>query len=271
MLVSQDPAEIDVNLALYNNNGGGAGEPGDSEIVNQHLFVVYYLKLESLTLGNVEGKRAGHDEGPFTPPNPVWDIGTNASPNASPDGVTGTVNVSADTLLRARVKGWFMGDRLSTRLAATQDADPTHPGIYMYTLPAGRWVLPDDWAVLDGPNRAEMRMHWDIMNNPGTADVVDPMPSTPVGQGDYYDAITNALVAQAPVIGPFTPELEIPTFDGYNPNTVIQPYRYPTVAIARRWYPMANWIGGMPRCRPPRSPSEFRTWRLPQITLVWAM
>jgi hypothetical protein len=248
ILVAQDPGEVIVNLALY-SVGSGAGVPNESKIENQHQFNVYYLKLESLTLGNVTGKRTSHDSGIFDPGNPVWDIGTNGQPNATPDETTGTLNVSQDTLLRARVKGYFMGNRISTRPAAIQDADPTHPGVYTYTLPAGRWVLPDDWAVLAGPNWDEQRLHWDIMNNPGTHLVVDHTtflnPAT-AGQGPYTDP---ALVAAAPVIGPFAPELEIPTDYGYNPNIVIHGYRYPVVTDRKTVVPngfLDWWDAPMP-------------------------
>jgi hypothetical protein len=257
MLVAQDPGEVIVNLALY-SFGSGAGTPDNSKILNQHEFDVYYLKLESITLGNVLGKRAGHDSGPFDLPNnnPVWDIGTPNQPNVTPDEVTGNLNVSQDTLLRARVKGYFMGDRLSTRLAVTQDADPTHPGVYTYTLPAGRWVLPDDWAVLAGPNWDEQRIHWDIMNNPGDglAGVVDDTTAgtAMAGVGPYVmEGIADTLVAAAPVIGPFTPELEVPTAMGYNPNITIHGYRGPAAPVIDRKTVVPNgaldwWDAPMP-------------------------
>ena len=49
------------------------------------------------------GSRDGHNEGLWEPSNP-WD--------SSEDTLSSSVNVSQDDLLRARVKGWFMGDNL---------------------------------------------------------------------------------------------------------------------------------------------------------------
>src|SRR5512143_516792 len=110
-------------------------------------FVVLYLKIEDISFGSVAGAREGHNTGLWTPPNP-W--------NTATDSNTETLNVSADDLLRARVRGWFMGDNLSTRPARVQDYDPNtdsnengipddDPDIL---LPAGRWILPDDWPTL---------------------------------------------------------------------------------------------------------------------------
>jgi hypothetical protein len=238
MLVCEDQGEVDVDLAVYNAYDWREGR---QVILNQHGFVVFYMKLESITLGNVVGERTDHDSGLFTPPNP-WGTTAidliNGAPN-QPDDVTASVNVSTDTLLRARVKGWFMGDNMSTNPEDVQDADLSNPGTYLYTLPAGRWILPDDWPILAGPNWKEMRIHWDIMDNPFDC-VVEPILIfvKPVddfitefqifpldlegGQGPYFytcDPEKEVVVAEYPVIGPFRPGLELPTPTGYNPCT----------------------------------------------------
>jgi hypothetical protein len=226
MLVSEDQGEVDIDLAVYNSYYW----PDSQVVLNQHGFVVFYMKLESISLGNVVGERTNHDSGLFVPPNPwgTTQVDTdNGAPN-DPDETLTQVNVSADTLLRARVRGWFMGDNMSDRPALVQDADLSHPGTFHYTLPAGRWVLPDDWPILAGPNWKEMRIHWDIMDNPFDT-IVEVVAETPpnyenlgnLGMGDYVDtAFTpSVLVAEYPVIGPFRPGLELPTPTGYNPNT----------------------------------------------------
>jgi len=225
MLVSEDQGEVDVDLAVYNAYWWNATPPSQV-VLNQHGFVVFYMKLESITLGNVSGKRASHDSGLFVPPNP-W--GTNATDfaNGAPNTADVTVedvNVSTDTLLRARVKGWFMGDNLSENPIGHQDGDLTNPGHYLYQLPAGRWILPDDWPILAGPNWKEMRIHWDIMDNP--FDSIQQISNlvNSLGQGDYVDTDNmDALVAAYPVVGPFRPGLELPTATGYNPYTPPSP------------------------------------------------
>jgi hypothetical protein len=221
MLVSEAPGEVDVDLALYNQYGGSSSEPVDptmttGSVLNQHGFVVFYLKLESITLSNVVGKREFHNAGDWTPSNP-WD--------PTLDETAQTLNVSQDTLLRARVRGWFEGDNASNRAVKTIDADPNvetgdAEGVMDsdptndedMVLPAGRWVLPDDWARLAGPDWAEQRIHWDIMDTP--MDMVGALNAW----GPYVDPYTSGpSVADYPVIGPFRPGLEVPTATGYNP------------------------------------------------------
>jgi hypothetical protein len=248
ILVSEAPGEVDVDLAVYNENifaGGDGSNLLEGTIINQHGFVVFYLKLEDITIGNVAGKRAGHNTGLWEPSNP-W--------NPATDVMTETLNVSQDALLRARVRGWFMGDNLSTRAARVQDYDlfndsdgngiPNDDADVL--LPAGRWILPDDWPKLAGPDWQEQRLHWDIMDNPfDTVRSLAPTTSNPTavgyygkvdvnpaavgyhGSGPYYqpNPPQGALKAAYPVVGPFRPGIEEPTFDGYNPN--ILPFAVP--------------------------------------------
>ena len=239
---SEDQCECDVTVSLYDM--AFSSNMDDGSLINQHGFVVFFLKLEDLTLGNVEGEREGHDAGQFTPENPWAD--TEEDPLTGlvepVDPVTGELNVSQDALLRARVRGWFMGDNLSNRPARVIDTN--HNGvedIHDEVLPAGRWVLPDDWPYLAGHDPLssdtewmEMRPHWDIMTQPN-----DNVMSIPDGQvefdgdqcyldemidkleelGDYvwWDStgaldVPGDLVAEAPVIGPYS------TLDNYAPE-----------------------------------------------------
>jgi len=191
MLVCEDMGEVDVDLALY--------EDDEQTIANQHGFVVYYLKFENLYLRNVDGKRAGHDEGLWIPENP-WDT-TN-------DVAFDELNVSQDTLLRAKVKGWFTNANPSVRIAEELDMD--QDGTTDLLLPAGRWVLPDDWAALAGPGYN--RIHWDIMDNPYDG----VRSSSPFGPYILpYPA--GVVVAESPVIGPFQPGIELMTNEGWAP------------------------------------------------------
>lgn len=227
-LVCAEPKElfIDVDIPQY------------EEISNEHAWVVYYLKFESITLGNVPGKRDGHDIGMWTPENP-WD--------KSNDSVTDELNVSQDTLLRANVKGWFMGVNTTSRGIAYYDPDLNNPNNLLEVLPAGRYVLPDDWAFLanfESPysDWRDSVLHWDIMDNPATLtqsmvngdDIMSahapPAGDEDVEMGPYYtnngDSLLSppappaVLIADDDVIGPFRPQLEVPLptpLYGYDP------------------------------------------------------
>jgi len=209
ILVSEDMGEVDVDAALYGTD--------NVTIWNQHGFVVFYLKFESITLGNVIGKRTGHITGLWTPPNP-WDpSGTYVTP-ATPDNMTSeTLNVSEDALLRARVRGWFTNSNPSVRPARNVDYNNStlnNPTSANLNFPAGRWILPDDWVTLAGPNWKETRLHYDIMNSPsdGASGVtaINPLgpyftAKTPFVLGSpYYDK----QVSGTPVTGPFSPGIE---------------------------------------------------------------
>jgi len=102
-------------------------------------------------------------QGSGTPP-----INTNISKVAYPifymaleDSVTTTTPtsvVSTEGLLSTVVRGWFMNDQPSSRPAVTTP-DGRH-------LPAGRWVMPDDWATLQGPGG--FRGNWGSPQMPAT-------------------------------------------------------------------------------------------------------
>jgi hypothetical protein len=219
ILVSSDEGVANVTAGLYDAVGP---DFTGAELINQHFFTVYYLKLESLTLGDVNGKRAQHNAGLWVPGDP-WDTST--------DNVTQTLNVSQDALLRAQVKGWFTSNNPSTRPVRT--IDPTNstlnnPETATLTLPAGRWILPDDWATLAGPNWKQSRLHWDIMCNPdGSVGALSPTASTLVANSVYkMPPLTGTVVSGNDVIGPFSPGLELMTPLGWTiPNGVTDPLR----------------------------------------------
>jgi hypothetical protein len=229
ILESETPCESHVTASLY----GESPQP-----INQAGFIVYFLKFEDVTLGNVEGEREGHDSGQFVLPdgstNPWADTGEDAQGLVGPvDPVTGELNVSADALLRARVRGWFVGADKSNRPERVIDSN--HNGvidIHDEVLPKGRWVLPDDWPYLAGTDPTtgdtqwtELRPHWDIMTQPddNIMSVIDKNLDKKEALGDYVAwnstsgiDVPGALIAERKVIGPFslldtyTPEVNWP-------------------------------------------------------------
>ena len=204
ILTSEAPGEADTTCTLWSGHdlaNGRAPSADNGYITNQHGFVVFFLKFEDITLGNVVGERDGHNTGLWTPENP-WDTST--------DVLTEMLNVSEDTLLRTRVRGWFMGDNLSWRPEALVDLDGD--GFAETRLPLGRWVFPDDWPILAGPMWDEFRPHWDIMTQPNDniMSVMDVDGDKVEELGDYVEwdlsgavDVPGALVAEAPVIGPY--------------------------------------------------------------------
>jgi hypothetical protein len=208
ILTSEKPGECDVTCSLYYRETGGALSP--KTLVNQHGFVVFFLKLESITLTEVAGYRDGHNSGYWNPDNPVID---QPDPYYSDideplgqmivESEESEANVSEDELLRVRVRGWFMGDDLSIREKDYCDVNGNGKlDMYDYVLPEGRWVLPDDWEFLAGSSWTEFRPNWDIMT-----DAAIPMmtASDPLGPYGYYDLLYNwVTVAPYPVIGPYS-------------------------------------------------------------------
>jgi hypothetical protein len=301
ILESEAPGEVDVTASLYE-------EPGT--LINQAGFVVFFLKFEDMTLGNMQGEREYHNDGMWNPvlgsgmvlydsyPNDLYDPNANWVPDqlagktirvwkgeleddgtvtfvgdlqirqivsntadtivvdpnwtnppkaptgdlqwyymiADPvwdpttDDLSQELNVSQDTLLRARVRGWFMGDDLSVRPARYIDTDGD--GVDDMMLPAGRWVLPDDWPILAGGALwQELRPHWDIMTQPNDniMSEVDLNLDKLEELGNYIEWTLNEsplkldipgdLVAEFPVVGPISSlDTYTPTID--HPNKI---------------------------------------------------
>jgi len=219
ILEASDQGQATVYAGLYEQRRG-------QQIMSNQTFIVYFLKFESVTLGDVQGKRVGHNTGvweiiPGGRTNP-WDpTGSyNGTQNpATPDSSTQTLNVSQDALLRAQVRGWFVnrdpsyrGARLVNATDSSLIGDSPNPTM---TLPATRWVLPDDWAILGGANWQQSRLHWDIMCDPyGT--IYDGTSLT-TGLGPYTKPGTTTRVAVSgePVVGPFSPGIEMMTPTGW--------------------------------------------------------
>jgi hypothetical protein len=160
-----------VDAAIFNVSGAGvaAGTP----IINEHVFQVYYLKFDHIDLENinpaqqystvsalspylsfVSGSAAvlGATAFPlsFTLPSPPLANGEVAA------GATGyPVPLCATQFVRAMVHGYFEISGDPSGRPATTVAIPGaplsnggSPSAGSYVLPAGRWVLPEDWPVL---------------------------------------------------------------------------------------------------------------------------
>ncbi|MGK2965753.1 MAG: hypothetical protein ACSLFM_09105, partial [Tepidiformaceae bacterium] len=195
----QDPGEVDVLAFVVDDN-----ELDSADVLSQSVaFLVYFMKFESIDVSIVAGDRSGHNDGDFEDGNP-WDTST--------DTLTREQNVSADVLVRARVKGFipsqpaFGGLANATTRAAGVDSNG---GL----LPAGRWVFPDDWRMLAGGSLAEsLSPNYDVMIDP--ADDTDELGCWKLDADDnqyvtpmdcYFDAPLwdqSDLVFQDEFVGP---------------------------------------------------------------------
>ena len=99
-------------------------------------WVIYYMKINRVELSLVTSvSKPSHNVvmTDWDPGNP-WDYTLD---------VTSTEwNVSKDLLVRARVSGWFLNSNPSGR--------PRDDSNALNVLPADRWVMPHDWAILAG-------------------------------------------------------------------------------------------------------------------------
>jgi hypothetical protein len=288
LLHSQSQGKSNVICLLYE-------QESSMELINKHGFMVYWLAIEEVTLGNMQGQRLYHNDGMWCPvldsgmvydayPNDIYDPTKNWTPDEfvgktiiiwkenmgsvaafqvreiiantadtivvnsnwdeipniyndwyymivdpvwdpTLDDLIQTLNVSQDALLRVRVKGWFYDpERESIREKSWCDANANGvKDMYDYVLPEGRWVLPDDWEYLAGPDWEQDRPHWDIMTQPNDniMSEVDMNLDHVEARGDYLEWTLNvdpnfldipgALIAEFPVIGPYS------TLDNYTP------------------------------------------------------
>ncbi len=161
-------------------------------------FIDYFLAFEELELANLPDD-VDNDE--------AW---TSAGETVS------DLAVDDDSLLRLRVKGFFEDPSWkSLRPEKPQDIDGDgNPDII---LPAGRWVLPDDYPILADEALWQLtKPHWDIMDTPIDDIVSDLDSNLDKGEtlGPYFDMSKHVadsdedcfqdLVADWPVIGPLS-------------------------------------------------------------------
>ena len=187
MLESEQQGQVDVKCVLYGSgsvvNGlrgmtfaaivaqTGNGGADELQVIGNHGFLVYYLALENVAVDT--------------------DLSDLTAIDAGED---------ADVLVK--VRGWFTSDTLpGTSRGPVLGED----GI-TYVRPAGRYVLPDDWAALAGSDEATSnlasRPQYDLMNTPGDG-VVSTDELGPYGPATGVRTTTPPGVADDPVIGPF--------------------------------------------------------------------
>jgi hypothetical protein len=197
---SENPGQVDVQALVMVTEeycseplefpGGIPLCPGtttvDEYLINQHAFLVWYLKIYQVKLTNVVGARTQHNAGVWQ--GTITDTGT--------DSEEDTLNVSADNLLRVQVKGWFHGGDASARGDVCVDIDgdgdglgsppgepyPTSNGcadVDDELVAAGHWVLPDDLVALAGPDPGSRIPTWDVMSD------IDEAASALSGSGFY--------------------------------------------------------------------------------------
>jgi len=160
---------VNVDAAIFGTIAGTGGQP----LLNEHAFTVYYLKFDHIDLENLTfpgyaiatltpslafstGAPAGFPTFPsalpatYTLPNPP---GTGQVAGPAPYSVP----LCSSDFVRAMVHGYFEipGDPsgrpaspMSIPGAPTGAPATGFSSVGTYILPAGRWVLPDDWPVL---------------------------------------------------------------------------------------------------------------------------
>jgi len=222
ILYSPISGQADVIAALY-------AEGPTGPMLNQYAFRVYFLDFYSLNLSDVKGKRSEHYAGYWTEPenpfNKLFPLPADVTVNGT-DTLYQTLNVSQDALERAYVRGWFMPNNYlggaSMRGATYVDINGNGGADMGDTyVPAGHYVLPDDWAALTGmapgdtsDNWKQGYLHWDIMDSPNPAE--DSIASINDPQGPFKTNMgTGTLVAPKNTVGPFAPGIEKMTVSGW--------------------------------------------------------
>ncbi|MEX2390972.1 MAG: hypothetical protein WD904_05185 [Dehalococcoidia bacterium] len=170
---SEDQGEVDVSAYVVDDDDDlNEADPRSQQVA----FVIYFMKFEDLTLGLVPGARSGHNEGTFSPTNPI-------DPASDATSIT-DANVSADVLARARVRGWVLTDNCPARDSAV--------GQNGEFIPANRCIFPDDWLFKAGGDLAlETRPNFDIMNTPPTAPSQTACSQQPRAAGPFSLLDTN--------------------------------------------------------------------------------
>jgi hypothetical protein len=199
---------VDTQLAWQADLQAQATAPIVSLEINKHAFLVWYIKIYQVKLTNVDGERDYHNAGD-------WTFGD------GDDTEGDTLNVSADTLLRVKVKGWLFTEDNSGRGAVCVDMDgdgdgddettDDEPGV-PYQLPMyetgcpdpddqivdhGHWVLPDDLEALAGPNAILTRPNWDVMSEPEDSSTTAVGPKSAL---DTHDTVLRPWLLDKTVV-----------------------------------------------------------------------
>lgn len=223
---------VNVDAAIYSTSpatstvtggvGGTTFTSSTTPILNEHAFEIFYLKFDHINVENIAPAPLAATANPLTALGflaapagiasltlqaPCTTLGTGcalpSAPGANPPNAAGVyaIPLCGNDYLRALVHGYFeMPGDPSGRPAQT-----VSPGGYpgsttggvgygSYTLPAGRWVLPEDWPVLAtfagftgttpvGANLPSSVYQWDlnsgwVFNPAGENPVICAGPST---------------------------------------------------------------------------------------------
>lgn len=186
---SEDQGQVDIEAFIL-----GAGELNQVN-VTKHAFVIYYMKLNTVTTSLVtQAEKPNHNGvtladwagvGTTTSANP-WNSSLDDADNAA------EWNVSKDILTRVRVTGWFLTTNPSGR-----PADTSNP---LNVLPANRWVMPDDWAQLNGGPIDAAGLN-ETTHNIGTAEefrafydlMIAPNNAAGLALSDPYGAVSTVV------------------------------------------------------------------------------
>lgn len=169
LLETEVQGEADVNVKLYKalDCSGGSATLSGQTVVN-YGFLVYFLAFEDVVLAE----------------------------DITPTAGLSVVSPTVDIPVAVQVRGWFTSDELpgTTRIAVDVDGD----GIY--EMPAGRYVLPDDWWGMVG-HSYDIYPNMDLMDQ---ADNDTIYSSNTLGPFNTEVWTTNPPnVAEYPSIGPF--------------------------------------------------------------------
>ncbi|MGE5596647.1 MAG: hypothetical protein ACM3S1_11510 [Hyphomicrobiales bacterium] len=204
---SEDPGEVDIEAFIDDEIAGAEFDIPDASKI---AFVVYYMKINTVNVSLVtQASKPTHNSSAA----PDYVFANAGNPwNAAADDADNTTdwNVSTDLLVRGRVTGWFLNSNPSGR-----PADTSNP---LNVLPANRWVMPNDWALLAG----------------GPADNADGSPA--IGTAEqfrpYYDLLfgpdqsTIALLSPTgQITGADDVRIGSATFDNCDPDVPFEgPY-----------------------------------------------
>jgi hypothetical protein len=146
---------VNVDAAIYSDSPTAAGTV---PLVNEHAFEIFYLKYDHIDLENIKFNSTAATT--VVPSSAVTSLGFSTSgvtfnlpsaPGTNPPGANGyTVPLCGNDYLRALVHGYFEFPGDPSGRPATTVSIPGAPNgaVGSYVLPAGRWVLPEDWPVL---------------------------------------------------------------------------------------------------------------------------
>jgi hypothetical protein len=152
--------------------------------IDNHGFLAYFLEFEDVVLA--ENLGSGGD----------FDVTTE-------DSFQELTPLFEPAEIAVQVRGFF-DYRHSHLMATTRDSeliDVDGDGFMDYVLPAGRYVLPDDWWLLAGTKDVSLRPNWDLMDK-ANLDEIDS--DWELGPYDSAVATTDPPAeAEYPCIGPF--------------------------------------------------------------------